>query len=82
MLLLTQSGLAVGEVLTTKTLAVEIVQTLVGSIGLVASVPFTTALASWVVTLSGRDDQPERFERSSRRPAVAERPQDVFWGRR
>jgi len=56
LLSLTQSVLAVGEVLTTETLAVEIVQTLVGSIGLVASVPFTTALASWVVTLSGRDD--------------------------
>jgi uncharacterized membrane protein len=50
LLLFTQSGLAVGEVLTTETLAVEIVQTLVGSIGLVASVPLTTALASWIVT--------------------------------
>ena len=43
LLLFTQSGLAMGEVLTTETLAVEIVQTLVGSIGLVASVPLTTA---------------------------------------
>jgi uncharacterized membrane protein len=81
LLLFTQSGLAMGEVLTTETLAVEIVQTLVGSIGLVASVPLTTALASWVVTLSGRDEQPERFEHAPRRPAVAQSPQDVFWGR-
>ena len=81
LLLFTQSGLAMGEVLTTETLAVEIVQTLVGSIGLVASVPLTTALASWVVTLSGRDEQPERFERTPRRPAIAQSPQDVFWGR-
>jgi uncharacterized membrane protein len=81
LLLFTQSGLAMGEVLTTETLAVEIVQTLVGSIGLVASVPLTTALASWVVTLSGRDEQPERFEHTPRRPAVAQSPQDVFWGR-
>ena len=81
LLLFTQSGLAMGEVLTTETLAVEIVQTLVGSIGLVASVPLTTALASWVVTLSSRDEQPERFDRPSRRPAIAESPQDVFWGR-
>jgi uncharacterized membrane protein len=79
LLLLTQSGLAIGEVLTTETLAVEIVQTLVGSIGLVASVPLTTALAAWVVTLSGRDEQPDRFDRPTR-PA-AERPQDMFWGR-
>ena len=50
LLLFTQSGLAMGDVLTTETVAVEIVQTLVGSIGLVASVPLTTALACWVVT--------------------------------
>jgi uncharacterized membrane protein len=82
LLLFTQSGLAVGEILTTETLAVEIIQTLVGSIGLVASVPITTALASWVVTLSGREEQPDRFPRPTRRPAPAERPEDMFWGRR
>jgi uncharacterized membrane protein len=54
MLLFTQSGLALGEVLTTETIAVEVVQTLVGSIGLVASVPLTTALAAWLVTVPGR----------------------------
>jgi uncharacterized membrane protein len=80
LLLFTQSGLAMGEVLTTETLAVEIVQTLVGSIGLVASVPLTTALASWVVSLAGRDEQPERFGRPTRRPAAAEGPHDMFWG--
>jgi hypothetical protein len=68
------------EVLTTETLAVEIVQTLVGSIGLVASVPLTTALASWVVTLADRQQQPERFGRPSRRAAVAEHREDAFWG--
>jgi hypothetical protein len=72
------SSLAIGEVLTTETLAVEIVQTLVGSIGLVASVPLTTALAAWVVTLSGHE-QPDRFDRPTR--PTAERPQDMFWGR-
>jgi uncharacterized membrane protein len=81
LLLFTQSGLAMGEVLTTETLAVEIVQTLVGSIGLVASVPLTTALASWVVTLSSRDEQPEPLGRPSRRPSLAESSPDVFWDR-
>jgi uncharacterized membrane protein len=80
LLLFTQSGLAVGEVLTTETLAVEIVQTLVGSIGLVASVPLTTALASWVVTLAGREQQPEHFGLPSRRPAPADTQRDTFWG--
>jgi uncharacterized membrane protein len=37
-------------VLTGETVATEIVRTLVGSIGLVASVPVTTALAAVVVT--------------------------------
>ena len=82
LLLLSQSGLAIGEILTTETLAVEIVQTLVGSIGLVASVPLTTALASWVVTLflavtSNPNAPTARGVVLSR----AERPQDMFWER-
>jgi hypothetical protein len=68
------------EVLTTETLAVEIVQTLVGSIGLVASVPLTTALASWVVTLSGREPLPARFGPPPRPPGRATRRDDAFWG--
>jgi uncharacterized membrane protein len=43
-----QRGL--GEVLTGETIATELVRTLVGSIGLVASVPVTTFLAALVVT--------------------------------
>ena len=80
LLLFSQSGLAIGEVLTTETLAVEIIQTLVGSIGLVASVPLTTALASWVVTLAGREQQPEHFRPPSRPPAPTRSQDDIFWG--
>ena len=40
------------DVLTGEVIAVEIVRTLVGSIGLVASVPITTALAAFIVTWS------------------------------
>ena len=61
LLLYTQSGLAFGEILTNETIAVEIVQTLVGSIGLVASVPITTALACWVITRS--DTNPTNHHR-------------------
>jgi uncharacterized membrane protein len=50
LLIYTQSGLSTGEVLTSETVAVEVVQTLVGSVGLVASVPITTALAAWVIS--------------------------------
>lgn len=38
------------DVLTSELVAVEIVRTLMGSIGLVASVPLTTALTAVVVT--------------------------------
>lgn len=40
------------DVLTGEVIAVELVRTLVGSIGLVASVPITTALAALIVTRS------------------------------
>ena len=50
LLILSQSGRSLGSVLTSETVAVELVRTLVGSIGLVASVPITTALAAVVVT--------------------------------
>ncbi|HVE63449.1 MAG TPA: YibE/F family protein [Mycobacteriales bacterium] len=41
-----------GDVLTGEVIAQEVVRTLVGSIGLVASVPLTTGLAAWVVSRS------------------------------
>ena len=46
----TQSNLPLEQILTSEVIAVEVVRTLVGSIGLIASVPITTALASFVVT--------------------------------
>ncbi|MGM1061183.1 YibE/F family protein [Saccharothrix sp. Mg75] len=49
------SGRTLGEILTAQEVAQEVVRTLVGSIGLVAAVPITTALAAWV---AGREDAP------------------------
>ena len=48
------SNRPLGQVLNTETVAEEIVRTLVGSIGLVASVPITTGLAALVVTRAER----------------------------
>ena len=53
LLLFTLAEQSTGAVLTGEIVAGEVVRTLVGSIGLVASVPITTALAALVVT---RDD--------------------------
>ncbi|HVF19728.1 MAG TPA: YibE/F family protein, partial [Mycobacteriales bacterium] len=45
-----------GDVLTGEVVAQEVVRTLVGSVGLVASVPITTGLAAWIVTRSAAED--------------------------
>jgi uncharacterized membrane protein len=44
------SGRGLGDVVTTQDIAMEIVRTLVGSIGLIASVPVTTAVAALVAS--------------------------------
>jgi uncharacterized membrane protein len=46
LLIFSASNLGVGEALATETVAKEVVGTLVGSIGLIAAVPLTTALAA------------------------------------
>jgi uncharacterized membrane protein len=48
LLLFSLSGRGFGDIVTSQDVATEIVRTLVGSIGLVASVPITTALAAAV----------------------------------
>ncbi|GAA2554451.1 hypothetical protein GCM10010210_29840 [Pseudonocardia hydrocarbonoxydans] len=55
LLLFSLSGQTLGDVATSQAVATEIVRTLVGSIGLVASVPITTALAAVVA----RRESPE-----------------------
>ncbi|WP_296368541.1 YibE/F family protein [Pseudonocardia sp.] len=50
LLLFTLSGRGLGDVITSQDVATEVVRTLVGSIGLVASVPITTALAALVAS--------------------------------
>ena len=49
LILLVEANRQVSDVLTGEVVAAEIVRTLVGSVGLVASVPITTALAATVV---------------------------------
>ncbi len=56
LLLFTQAGQQLGDVVTGEAVAVEVVRTLAGSIGLVASVPLTTALAALVVDRRARRD--------------------------
>jgi uncharacterized membrane protein len=54
LVLFTLSNQPLTAVLSGEIVAEEIVRTLVGSIGLVASVPITTGLAAWVVTRHDR----------------------------
>lgn len=48
-LLLTQAQTGLSDTANSEVVAVEIIRTLVGSIGLVAAVPITTLLAVWIV---------------------------------
>jgi uncharacterized membrane protein len=92
LLLFTVSDRGMGDIVNTQFIAEEIVRTLVGSIGLIAAVPITTALAGLVVT-STRDGlrptrpkerptespraEPKRREPREYRPPRRERD---FWG--
>jgi uncharacterized membrane protein len=53
LLLFREAGESVGSVATREIVAVEIVRALVGSVGLIAAVPISTALAAKVVTTTG-----------------------------
>ncbi len=54
-----------GSVVTSETVAVEIIRTLVGSIGLIAAVPFTTALAAGLVLGRSPERGMRRWELSN-----------------
>lgn len=90
LLLFSQGGRSFGDVLTSETVAVEVVGALVGSIGLVAAVPITTGLAAWVVhwpsSPTGAEVQGGDSQRDSEAPAAQEdpwahEPDEDFWER-
>jgi uncharacterized membrane protein len=70
LILFSISNRSLDQVLNIETVAEEVVRTLVGSIGLVASVPITTGLAALVVT-SGK-----RQGRHTRRDQVADQQEE------
>jgi uncharacterized membrane protein len=67
LLLFDLGGRSFTGVITSETVAQEVVRTLVGSLGLVASVPLTTALAASIVTAGAR-----RSPRGTPAPALDE----------
>jgi uncharacterized membrane protein len=62
LLLFTEAGQDLTDVITREIVAIEVVRALIGSVGLVASVPITTWLAAVVVT-SGGATEPRRKAR-------------------
>jgi uncharacterized membrane protein len=64
LILFTVANRSFGEVMTTEVVAEEVVRTLVGSIGLVASVPVTTGLAALVVSRGPRGTRPRSPRRT------------------
>jgi uncharacterized membrane protein len=75
LLLFVQSGRAFGSVVNSEVVATEIVRTLVGSIGLVASVPLTTVLASRLVSAGHRDRSEPGTALAAATAPVGEDPQ-------
>lgn len=77
LILFSMSDRGLGNIANTEIVAEEIVRTLVGSIGLVASVPITTGLAAWVVTSGSGSDGPSwrlRRRDHAREPGEFRRP--------
>jgi len=63
-LLFSVAGMSFGDALNTESIAQDVVATLVGSIGLIAAVPITTALAAlFAIRLSTADARPEGVPR-------------------
>ena len=54
LLIFSSSDLGFGEALTTELVAIQVVGTLVGSIGLIAAVPLTTAMAALLAPPAAR----------------------------
>src|SRR5436190_1971032 len=71
LLLFSIANSSVGAVANSELVAEEIVRTLVGSIGLVASVPVTTALAALVVSADRPDGKSAPATPSAAAPALA-----------
>ena len=61
LVLFSTGGLAAGELVNAEVIAEEIVKTVVGSLGLIAAVPLTTALAATLAV--SRPQRPRRVER-------------------
>jgi uncharacterized membrane protein len=75
LLLFTQAGQRLSDIVTGEAVAVEVVRTLTGSIGLVASVPLTTALATLVVDRRGQRAAPD----GRRTGRARSRREERFW---
>lgn len=82
-LLFTQADQGLVDVVNGEAVAVEVVRTLAGSVGLVASVPLTTALAVVVVTEgAGRVARRRKDQRRSGDPRrFRSRAEERFWDR-
>jgi uncharacterized membrane protein len=70
MIVFTISNRSLGSILTTEVIAEEVVRTLVGSIGLVASVPITTALAALALKGGGGSPAPPKKTKAPPKPAT------------
>ncbi|WP_344958162.1 YibE/F family protein [Actinomadura miaoliensis] len=74
MLLFSVGGQSLGEVVTTPVIAQEIVRSVAGTLGLIAAVPFTTALAALVATWRPDGDEDPGVPAGAPSPAATHSP--------
>ncbi|MCR3753216.1 putative membrane protein [Lentzea californiensis] len=83
LLAISLAGRSMGEILTSQQIAQEIVRTLVGSIGLVAAIPVTTALAALIavrqevapIAVQAPEPEPEPEPKTVKRAAKPVKPE-------
>jgi uncharacterized membrane protein len=76
LVLIAAAARPLGQVLTSQTIATEIVRSVVGTLGLIAAVPITTWLAA---SLARREPPKERAAKERAKPRPKPRPEDGAW---
>ncbi|HLU28286.1 MAG TPA: YibE/F family protein [Glycomyces sp.] len=76
LVLIAAAARPLGQVLTSQTIATEIVRSVVGTLGLIAAVPITTWLAA---SLARREPPRERAPKEPAKPRPKPRPEEGAW---
>jgi uncharacterized membrane protein len=77
LVLIAAANRPLAQVLTSQTIATEIVRSVAGTLGLIAAVPITTWLAAYLVRWNPKPKEPK--EKEPKRPRPKPRPEGADW---